>query len=97
MHGLTLRPAVTAPVWRAVGDTTRSGGGHTRLRRPGVRRYAGKFADEHDDKIDAALDKAGDAAGDKFGHADQIDKGVDWAQEHTGPADQSNPPHGNGE
>ena len=56
-----------------------------------------KFADEHDDKIDAGLEKAGDAAGEKLGHAEQIDKGVDWAQEHTGSRDQSNPAPDNGE
>jgi MT0933-like antitoxin protein len=46
-----------------------------------------KMADEHDDKVDAALGKAGDAAGDKFGHEQQVDKGVDLAQEHTGQGD----------
>jgi hypothetical protein len=50
-----------------------------------------KFAEEHDDKIDAGLEKGGAAAAEKFGHADQIDKGVDWAQEHTGSGDQSSP------
>ena len=34
------------------------------------------FADEHDDKVDQGLEKAGEAAGEKFGHSDQIDKGV---------------------
>jgi hypothetical protein len=42
-----------------------------------------RLAEEHDDKIDAALEKAGDAAGAKFGHDEQIDKAVDWAQDHT--------------
>ena len=56
-----------------------------------------KFADEHDDKIDAGLDKVGAAAGEKFGHADQIDKGVDWVQEHTGSGDQGDPAPDNGE
>lgn len=46
-----------------------------------------KLADEHDEQVDQGLGKAGDAAGDKLGHADQIDKGVDWAQEHTGAGD----------
>ena len=46
-----------------------------------------KFADEHDDKVDEGLEKAGDAAGDKFGHEAQVDKGVDWAQQHTGSGD----------
>ena len=35
------------------------------------------FADDHDDKLDQGLEKAGEAAGAKFGHEDQIDKGVD--------------------
>lgn len=48
-----------------------------------------KLADKHDDKIDAGLDKLGAAAGDKFGHDEQIDKAVDWAQEHTGGGDRS--------
>jgi hypothetical protein len=46
-----------------------------------------KFADEHDEQVDEGLEKAGDAAGTKFGHGEQIDKGVDWAQEHTGAGD----------
>lgn len=45
------------------------------------------FADDHDEQVDQALDKAGQAAGEKLGHADQIDKGVDFAQEHTGSGD----------
>ncbi len=48
-----------------------------------------KLAEKHDDKVDAALEKAGDAAAKKFGHDEQIDKAVDFAQEHTGPGDQS--------
>ena len=47
-----------------------------------------KFADEHDDKVDQGLEKAGDAASGKFGHGDEIDKGVDWAQQHTGAGDE---------
>lgn len=50
-----------------------------------------KFVDDHDDKVDDALEKAGDAAGAKFGHAAQIDKGVDWVQEHTGDGDSQEP------
>ncbi|HEX4431213.1 MAG TPA: antitoxin [Frankiaceae bacterium] len=46
-----------------------------------------KLADQHDDKIDAGLEKIGDLAGDKLGHEDQIDKAVDWAQDHTGSND----------
>lgn len=46
-----------------------------------------KFAEEHDEQVDQALEKAGDTAGAKLGHQDQIDKGVDWAQEHTGAGD----------
>ena len=48
-----------------------------------------RLADQHDDKVDAALEKAGDAAGDKFGHEEQIDKAVDFAQEKTGDGDSS--------
>jgi len=32
---------------------------------------------------------AGDAAGERFGHAEQIDKGVDKLQEHTDGEDTS--------
>ena len=46
-----------------------------------------KLADKQDDKLDEALEKAGDAAEKKFGHEEQIDKAVDWAQEHTGGGD----------
>ncbi len=48
-----------------------------------------RLADKHDDKVDAGLEKAGDMAGKKLGHDKQIDKGVDWAQEHTGSGDQT--------
>jgi MT0933-like antitoxin protein len=46
-----------------------------------------QFADDHDEQLDQGLEKAGDAAGTKVGHEDQIDKGVDWAQQHTGGGD----------
>ena len=49
-----------------------------------------KFADDHDKQVDEGLEKAGDAAQDKVGHADEIDKGVDFAQEHTGAGDTDN-------
>lgn len=49
-----------------------------------------KLADEHDKQVDEGLDKAGDAAEEKVGHADEIDKGVDFAQQHTGDGDTSN-------
>ena len=49
-----------------------------------------KFADEHDEQVDDGLERAGDAAAGKVGHADQIDKGVDFAQEHTGAGDTDN-------
>ena len=43
---------------------------------------------QHDDKVDQALDKAGEAAKGRFaGHDEQIDKGVDLAQQHTGEGD----------
>jgi hypothetical protein len=50
-----------------------------------------QFAEQHDDKVDEGLQKAGDAAGAKFGHENEIDKGVEWAQEHTGSGDTDNP------
>ena len=46
-----------------------------------------KLADQHDDQVDQAMQKGGDAAGQKLGHDEQIDKGVDFAQEHTGGGD----------
>jgi len=47
------------------------------------------FAEQHDDKVDQGLEKAGDAADQRTGgHSDQIDRGVDFAQEHTGEGDQ---------
>jgi hypothetical protein len=46
-----------------------------------------KLADQHDEQVDQALQKGGDAAGKKLGHDEQMDKGVDWAQEHTGGGD----------
>ncbi len=51
-----------------------------------------KMADEHDDKVDEGLDKLGDSLENKFGHGEQIDKAVDWAQDHTGGGDQTNQP-----
>jgi hypothetical protein len=46
-----------------------------------------KLADEHDEQVDQGLEQVGDAAAAKFGHEDQIDKGTDWAQQHTGGGD----------
>jgi hypothetical protein len=46
-----------------------------------------RMADEHDDKVDAGLEKAGDKAGERFGHEEQIDRGVDEAQKRTGEGD----------
>jgi len=46
-----------------------------------------RMADDHDEQVDERLEKAGDAAGERFGHAEQIDKGVDKLQEHTGGED----------
>lgn len=48
------------------------------------------LANDHDQQVDEGLEKAGDAAGQELGHEDQIDKGVDWAQEHTGSGDSDN-------
>jgi hypothetical protein len=47
------------------------------------------LADQHDDKVDQGLQKAGDIADEKTGggHSEQIDRGVDTAQEHTGQGD----------
>jgi hypothetical protein len=46
-----------------------------------------KLADDHDSQVDQGLEKAGDAASDKVGHRDEVDKGVDFAQQHTGAGD----------
>ena len=48
------------------------------------------MAGQHDDKVDQGLEKAGDAADQKTGggHSEQIDRGVDFAQERTGQGDQ---------
>jgi hypothetical protein len=47
------------------------------------------LADQHDEKVDQALDKIGDVVDDKTGnkYSEHIDKGVDFAQEHTGEGD----------
>lgn len=47
-------------------------------------------AEQHDDKVDQGLEKAGDVADQKTGggHGEQIDRGVDAAQERTGQGDQ---------
>jgi hypothetical protein len=51
------------------------------------------LADQHDEKVDQALDKIGDVVDDKTGnkYSDHIDKGVDFAQEHTGEGDTTKP------
>ena len=48
------------------------------------------MAEQHDDKVDQGLEKAGDVADEKTGggHSEQIDRGVDMAQERTGQGDQ---------
>lgn len=48
------------------------------------------LAEQHDDKVDQGLEKAGDFADQKTGgkYDEQIDKGVDTAQERTGQGDQ---------
>ena len=50
---------------------------------------AKEFADEHDDQVDQGLEKAGDFADEKTGgkYGEQIDRGVDTAQERTGDGD----------
>ncbi|MGI5239752.1 antitoxin [Dactylosporangium sp. CA-139066] len=47
---------------------------------------AKKVADEHDDKVDEAIGKAGDEANRRTDekYSSQVDKGVDYAQQHTG-------------
>jgi antitoxin protein of toxin-antitoxin system len=47
------------------------------------------FADQHDEQVDEGLAKAGDVADQRTGggHGDQIDRGVDIAQERTGEGD----------
>ena len=47
------------------------------------------FLDEHDEQVDKALDKVGEQVDQRTGHkySDQIDKGVDFAQERTGEGD----------
>ena len=47
------------------------------------------FADDHDKQVDQGLEKAGDFADQKTGgkYDDQIDKGVDTAQQRTGDGD----------
>jgi hypothetical protein len=46
-----------------------------------------QFADDHDKQVDEGLAKAGETAAAKFGHDEQIDKGVDLAQQKTGSGD----------
>lgn len=47
------------------------------------------LAGKHDDKVDEALEKIGEAADERTGHkySEQIRKGVDAAQQHTGEGD----------
>ncbi|WP_153040593.1 antitoxin [Actinoplanes sp. TFC3] len=47
------------------------------------------FADKHDEQVDQGLEKAGDQVDQRTGnkYSDQIDKGVDAAQAHTGDGD----------
>ena len=47
------------------------------------------FADQHDEQVDQGLEKAGEVADQRTGggHSDQIDRGVDIAQERTGESD----------
>ena len=50
------------------------------------------FADQHDEQVDQGLEKAGDVADQRTGgghsdQIDQIDRGVDIAQERTGESD----------
>ncbi|GAA3208433.1 antitoxin [Dactylosporangium siamense] len=47
------------------------------------------LAHRHDDKVDQGIGKAGDQADQRTGgkYTEQIDKGVDAAQQHTGEGD----------
>ncbi len=47
------------------------------------------FADQHDEQLDEGAEKAGDVADQRTGgqHGEQIDRGVDIAQERTGEGD----------
>jgi MT0933-like antitoxin protein len=47
------------------------------------------FADQHDEQVDQGLDKVGDEADRRTGggHTDQIQQGVDQAQQRTGQGD----------
>ena len=49
---------------------------------------AKQFADEHDKQVDEGIEKAGGAASERVGHQDQIEKGVNEAQERTGSGDE---------
>jgi hypothetical protein len=55
----------------------------------GFMENAKEFADQHDEQVDQGLEKAGDLADERTGgeHRDQIDRGVDTAQERTGQGD----------
>jgi hypothetical protein len=46
-------------------------------------------ADQHDDKVDQAVGKVGDKVDDRTDgkYTEQIDKGTDYAQQHTGHGD----------
>ena len=48
------------------------------------------FVKKHDKQVDQGMEKAGDMVDKRTGgkYADQIDKGVDQAQAHTGEGDQ---------
>ena len=50
---------------------------------------AENVADQHDEQVDQGLEKAGDFADQKTGgkYDNQIDKGVDAAQQRTGDGD----------
>jgi len=47
------------------------------------------FIEQHDDKVDEVLERVGDEVDKRTGerHSDQIDRAVDFAQEHTGDGD----------
>jgi len=47
------------------------------------------FADKHDEQVDQGVEKAGDQVDQRTGNkrSDQIDKGVDAAQQRTGAGD----------
>lgn len=89
-RGLTPRPGGTADLPdRPAGPT-----GPWSIREilvPDFMDKATEAVNQHDKQVDQALQKAGDHIDERTGggQSDQIDQGVDAAQQHTGSGDQS--------